>query len=239
MIDYDAEAAGYDRTRGGPERADAAARAIRALLPDDAELVLDVAGGTGIVGERLGRTVVSVDRSLGMSKVAATRLPGRVVRGDAAVLPIASGSVDAVTMIWLPHLLDAATVALVITEAARVLRPGGTLITTVHKSRAQAMTPDDVGALLGPWWRRHRGTPTDDPDRITELAAGHGLRPAGRATFVGVGQGRSPRAWLRLLGDTAPPGLADLPDQDRPRADPEYQLAAFSRERGRFPYPAA
>lgn len=238
MIDYDTEATRYDDTRGGTARAEAAARAVGELLPDDARLVLDVAGGTGIVSARLtGRTVCSVDRSRGMSKLAATRLPGRVAVGDAARLPIASGSVDAVTAVWLLHLLPADTVPPVIAEVARVLRLGGMFVMTTNKSQAHAMTPDDIGALLGPWWQRNRATPTDDLERITELAARHSLQPAGRTTFVGVGLGLSPKGWAKRLGDEAPSWLAELPDQDRPRADPEFRLVAFRL--GRSPCPAA
>nr|WP_324605751.1 methyltransferase domain-containing protein [Streptomyces sp. NRRL B-24484] len=74
MLDYDGEAATYDATRGGEERAGAAA------------LLVDVACGTGIVTARLrrpGRTVLGVDRSGGMAAVAAGRLPGHVLLGDA------------------------------------------------------------------------------------------------------------------------------------------------------------
>lgn len=238
MIDYDTEATRYDDTRGGAARAEAAARAVGELLPDDARLVLDMAGGTGIVGARLtGRTVCSVDRSRGMSRLAATRLPGRVAVGDAARLPIAAGSVDAVTAVWLLHLLSADTVPLVIAEVARVLRPGGMFVTTTNKSQAHATTPDDVGACLGPSWPLTHDTPSDDLDRVTELAARHALQPVGRTTFVGVGLGLSPRGWANRLGHKAPPWLAELPDQDRPRADPEFRLVAFRL--GRSPCPAA
>lgn len=173
MSYYDDEAVRYDATRGGAARAAAAAAAVESLLPDGARLVLDVAGGTGIVGSRLHRTVVSVDRSAGMSAFAATRLPGRVVLGDGTALPFADGSVDAVTAIWLLHLLDERNSARVVAEVARVLRPGGTFVTTVNKSAAHH--PD----ALAP--RR----PTDDVARLT----GMGLAPVGRTTFTGIGQG--------------------------------------------------
>lgn len=234
MSYYDDEAIRYDETRGGDARADAAAKAIATLLPDDARLVLDVAGGTGIVGMRLGRTVVSVDRSIGMSRLALTRLSGRVALGDATALPIASESVDAVTAIWLLHMLDVAAAAHVVAEAARVLRPGGVFVTTVNKQAAQRATPDDLGALLYPAWLGKRRTVVDDVHRITELAEGHGMTPAGWTTFVGVGQGYSPRAWSEW---EQTPGVAALPDQDRPRSDPEYSVVSFRR--GRSACPAA
>jgi SAM-dependent methyltransferase len=238
MTYYDTEAARYDATRGGPARAAAAAAAIESLLPDTARVVLDVAGGTGIVGARLGRTVYSMDRSAGMSAHAARRLPGRVVRGDARALPFADRSVDAVTMIWLLHLLDARTAALVAAEATRVLRPGGTLVTTVRKEAAHHT--DDLAGPMAPL----RGNPTDDPDRLTAL----GLAVAGATTFTGVGQGRSPAEWRRHLttndrraSDDVLRRIAALPDQDRRRADPVFTLMAFTpvRRTGRSPCPAA
>lgn len=173
MICYDTEAPNYDETRGGAARADAAATAIRALLPADARTVLDVAGGTGIVGSRLGRTVFSVDRSIGMSRVAATRMPGRVVLGNGTALPIASGAVDAVTTIWLLHLLNPEVSAEVIVEIGRVLRPGGTWLTTVNKSS------DDPGV-------------TDDRNRVVRLAGEQDMSTTGSTTFVGVGQPGEP-----------------------------------------------
>jgi SAM-dependent methyltransferase len=218
---YDTEAVRYDETRGGEPRAAAAAAAIESLLPAAAQLVLDVAGGTGIVGSKLRRTVFSVDRSAGMSRYAVRRLPGRVVLGDARHLPVAAGSVDVVTAVWLLHLLDETACALVIAEAVRVLRPGGLLVTTVDKAAAHRRTPDDVGEVLAALPQQR---PSDGIDRLTGL----GLRPVARTTFSGVGQGRSPRWWRDNVPEEVATRLAALPDQDRPRADPVFGLVAFS-----------
>lgn len=239
MLDYDAEAAAYDATRGGDPRADAAASAVERLLPRDTAVVLDPACGTGIVTTRLrrpGRTVVGVDRSLGMLGVAAGRLPGRLAQGDATRLPIAAGSVDAVVIVWLLHLLDDA--APVVAEAARVLRPGGVLITTVDKDSAEVAVAPDLAAVVGPL-RAVAPAATDAFDTVAALAAGHGLRLAGETAFTGLGQGRTPRQWGERLAKWRPAGdgaalfeaararLAALPDQYTPRADPRYRLVAF------------
>ncbi len=107
------------------------------LLPQGPGTLLDIACGTGIVTRGLlrpERTVLGVDRSSGMLGLAARRVPGGVVCGDAARLPLASDSVDAVVIVWLLHLLP--DPAAVLAEAARVLRPGGVLITTVDKDDA-------------------------------------------------------------------------------------------------------
>jgi ubiquinone/menaquinone biosynthesis C-methylase UbiE len=178
VLDYDREAACYDATRGGDARADAAADAIERLLPRAATSIADVACGTGIVTVRLvrpGRSVIGVDRSAGMAGVAAGRLPGRIALGDVTRLPLADGSVDAVTMVWLLHLLDGTGSAAAVAEAARVLRPGGTLITTVNKNGTA------------------RAGQTDDLERVVEIGGRFGLGLAGRTTFVGFGQGQSPR----------------------------------------------
>jgi hypothetical protein len=65
-------------------------------------------------------------RLITTSRGAAWRGRGGAVRGDATRLPVASGSVGAVTFMWLLHLVDEAVVATAIAEAARVLRRGRT-----------------------------------------------------------------------------------------------------------------
>jgi ubiquinone/menaquinone biosynthesis C-methylase UbiE len=184
MLDYDKEAAWYDQTRGGEPRAKAAADAIAALLPGETRLVVDVAGGTGIVSGLLaahGYSVVVCDRSTGMLRVAAGRLPGRAVAGDATALPLAGGSVDAVTIVWLLHLLPDAEP--VLAECARVLRPGGVLLTTVDKSAAHRAADG--------WTDPHAAKQAPDARaRVERLAAGLGFRLHGETTFLGLGQGR-------------------------------------------------
>ena len=207
----------------------------------------DVGCGTGIVTVRLlepGRRVLGIEQSAGMAAVAAARLPGRVVLGTALRLPLAPASVEAVTMIWLLHLLNEAGSASAIAEAARVLRPGGALITTVAKNEAAWAIGSDVAALVAPVQAAYAGPPADGLPRVTRLGEGHGLRLAGQVTFTGSGQGRSPRRWRenllngrigwasragqdRTAGLLA--GLAALPGQDIPRPDPVYQVIALRK----------
>jgi SAM-dependent methyltransferase len=246
ILDYDLEAPHYDATRGGEERAAAAAEAIRPLLPPDTRLLVDVACGTAIVSTRLrapGRTVVGVDRSAGMLAHAGPRLDGAAVRGDAARLPLRPGSADAVTVMWLLHLVDDALVEAVVAECARVLRPGGVLVTTVDKNAAVYDTPSDLGRILYPVYRARLPRPSDDPGRVAELGLREGLVPGPEAGYVGHGQGRSPRAWVERLRTSAewaertgPEALeelcarmAALPEQDRPRPDPVYRLAVLTK----------
>jgi SAM-dependent methyltransferase len=253
VLDYDREAPRYDATRGGDARAGAAADAIETLLPAPARegtRIADVGCGTGIVTVRLlrpGRSVIGIDRSAGMASVAAGRLPGRIALGSAIRLPLASGSLDVVTMVWLLHLLSPADSAAAVAEAARVLRPGGLLITTVGKNDAAYDPADDAAAIVVPFRARFDHDQTDRPGRVLAVGGQHGLALAAQATFVGTGQGLSPRRWRRRLArnddipwvaalgqdqaDALYAELAGLPDQDRARPDPVYQLAALRKLR--------
>lgn len=169
---YDAEAGLYDETRGGAERARSAADAVAALVPAGGRL-LDVAGGTGIVSAALadrGFDVVVADLSHGMLAVAAGRLPGREVVATADRLPVADATVDVVTLVWLLHLLPVPVADRVLAEAARVLRPGGHLVTTVDKDLAHG---------------RVRRTGADAADRVAQSARRLGLQFVGQESFTG------------------------------------------------------
>ncbi|TDD42859.1 class I SAM-dependent methyltransferase [Nonomuraea terrae] len=187
MLDYDLEAARYDETRGGLPRARAAAEAVHGLVGGVANggTLLDVACGTGLVSAQLaarGLRVLGVDASAGMARIAAGRVG--VVLGDARRLPVRDGSVEAVTTIWLLHLLDDARP--MIAEAGRVLRYGGVFVTTVDKR-----------ASHGPGGRPD---PSDRAGTVVAEAARHGLRASGEATFTGHGQGGAgPDPVFRLL----------------------------------------
>ncbi|WP_416970035.1 class I SAM-dependent methyltransferase [Streptomyces sp. 4F14] len=243
MLDYDKEAERYDALRGGEPRARAAAEAVLGLVPRDARALLDLGCGTGIVTRQLGAArpalrVTGADLTYGMARHAAARLPGAIVLADSRRLPFRDGRFDAVTSVWLLHLLPAPDdVRRTVAECARLLRPGGVYITTVDKGPAHNVG-SDIDAILA---ERPRSPVPDRSETVEAYAAEAGLTPAGEARFTGRGQGRSPRRTISDLRRgwfmTLPPGhplapgfeerLAALPDQERPRPDPEFRLRAF------------
>ncbi|MEU5086415.1 class I SAM-dependent methyltransferase [Streptomyces sp. NPDC021356] len=245
MLDYDEEAERYDTARGGEPRAAAAAGAVLGLLPEGTRHLLDADCGTGIVTRRLAAArpaarVTGVDLAPAMTRRAAARLPGAVVRADIRRLPFADGLFDAVTSVWLLHLAPSDTDArAVVAECARVLRPGGVYVTTVDKAAAHNVG-SDIDAVLA---SRPASPARDAEGLVTGYAVALGLVPAAKARFWGRGQGRSPRRTVADLRRgwfvTLPPGdpladgfaarLAALPDQDRPRPDPVFGLRAFRK----------
>lgn len=106
--------------------------AICALLDRD-WVVGDLGCGTGQVAEALApfvRRVIAVESSREMLRAARIRLgeyPNIELRsGELEVLPIDDGALDAVTMsLVLHHVVDP---QVVLTEAARVLKPGGRIL---------------------------------------------------------------------------------------------------------------
>jgi demethylmenaquinone methyltransferase/2-methoxy-6-polyprenyl-1,4-benzoquinol methylase len=110
-------------------------RAIRALQFTGRELVLDLCTGTAdlaIAARARARRVIGLDFSNEMLRIGQRKLRDaglaadvRLVRADAMRLPIASSSVDAVTIAFgIRNVLDPAAAC---AEIARVLKPGGRL----------------------------------------------------------------------------------------------------------------
>ncbi|GAA4892902.1 DNA-binding transcriptional MerR regulator [Stackebrandtia albiflava] len=136
--DYSAQADRYDSTRGAsPSILDP----LRELLADAPGRELwDVGGGTGNYAAAMrddGWRVTVVDLSPQMRRQATAKgLP--VIAADATDLPAAAASVDAVMMISMLHQVEDWRTALA--EAARILRPGGTLVVMM-------LTSDHLGEV--------------------------------------------------------------------------------------------
>lgn len=122
---YDGHADWYDSWN--KPNAERNAPEIVELLGDGDGLCLDLGCGGGLYFDVLastGRTVVGLDRSPDQLRVARTR-SRQIVLGDAAALPFADRTFAAVAMMWIST--DVNDFTAVVTEAARVLTPGGLL----------------------------------------------------------------------------------------------------------------
>lgn len=193
---YDARAATYDQSDMH--------RGLARVVADFADLrtvhtVLDVATGTGLVLREIARRAPGVlllgaDLSPGMLAVAASSTAGaRLVRADAARLPFPAGSVDLVTCVTGLHLFPRPEA--VHAEWARVLRPGGRVLTATFgapsggsgsqdfpKDHEPFRTPAGVAAAGAPYgftllrhreWR-HRHDTGEDHLVVCELGLGRG-----------------------------------------------------------------
>lgn len=102
--------------------------AIVSWLVGDATEVADVGAGTGKLTAalvRAGRSVTAVEPDAAMLAALVREVPeARPLRGSGEALPLADGSVDAVVYGQAWHWVDVPRAS---AEAARVLKPGGTL----------------------------------------------------------------------------------------------------------------
>lgn len=114
---------------------------LELLRPRRGEDVLEIGFGTGHSLLRLARAVGTNGRVFGldlsdeMVKTATVRLTRsgvidrvRLRRGDAAHLPYAIASMDAVFMSFTLELFDTPEIPEVLSDCARVLRPGGRIV---------------------------------------------------------------------------------------------------------------
>jgi SAM-dependent methyltransferase len=114
----------------GPDARDVVFAAIASTRPTR---VLEVGCGQGELAQRLRdevtADVVAVDLSPRMVELTRSRGVEALV-GDVCALPFASGSFDCVTANWM--LYHAPDIDLALSELARVLRPGGTLVAATN-----------------------------------------------------------------------------------------------------------
>ena len=132
-VEFFASAAGqWDRLREDLFGGASHLQALPALI-DDRWTVGDLGCGTGQVADALApfvARVIAVDRSGEMLQAARRRLKDarnvEVRRGELEALPIDDGDLDAATLLLVLHHLPDPAAAL--SEAARVLKPGGRLL---------------------------------------------------------------------------------------------------------------
>ena len=154
---------------------------LRRWLPAPPARVLDVGGGSGVHAEWLaadGYDVELVD-PVPLHVEQAGRIPGvRARKGDARSLDAADGSADAVLLLGpLYHLPDPADRRLALTEAARVVRPGGLVAVATISRYASLHDSIRRGWLDEPDWVAgveqtvvdgvHHGRDYDERDRFT------------------------------------------------------------------------
>jgi len=178
---FGAIAADYDRLRPPPAEA-----AVDWLVPPGAQVVVDVAAGTGLLTRALARRVprvIAVEPDERMRAVLAARSPGvevRPGRGEAIPLPDASADGVFVSSAW--HWMEP---ELALAEITRVLRDGGRfgLIWTsrdrqvpwlrdLSQRRAPEVAPPDEQACGSPGRRPRQvdlpaGVPLTDPARTS------------------------------------------------------------------------
>jgi SAM-dependent methyltransferase len=142
---FGAAAEAYERARPGYPEA-----AIDWLVPQGARTVLDLGAGTGkltrsLVGD--GVEVVAVEPLAEMRAKLAAALPEvRALEGTAEAIPLPDDSVDAITVAQAWHWVDPERAT---AEAARVLRPGGTLGLIWNRRDERVDWVRRVGEVMG------------------------------------------------------------------------------------------
>jgi SAM-dependent methyltransferase len=167
---FDAAASGYDRHR--PGYPSDALSAIIGQLEGSPPRVLDLGAGTGKLTRPLveaGAQVIAVEPVAAMGDALSAALPDvEVVRAAAEALPLADGSLDAVTAGQAFHWFDAPRA---LAEIHRVLRPGGLLAVIFNRRDLDTALQTEIDGLLAPYrgatpswgdhgWRRALGSPT-------------------------------------------------------------------------------
>ena len=194
------DGADWDETRALGLPAEAIEAALLAALPARIGRFLDIGTGTGRLLELVAPRVESalgIDASREMLALARGRLAEKGLAGRCAVrqadmyrLPLADDSFDAVTLQMVLHYAEDPAAALA--EAARVLRPGGTLVVVDLAAHDRAELLDrhkhrwpgfDDAALAG--WLGGAGCALADPLTVAGGPLSVRLWPARRRVTSG------------------------------------------------------
>ena len=163
----------------------------RAVLDDAAarlgpgEAVLDLGCGTGSAGAYLaagGRVVVGCDLSLGMLGNVPTGAGLALVQADARALPLAEGAFGLVVAFYSLHHLARSELSSALAEAARVLRPHGSLLVATHLGHGDVTTGEFLGHDVEPI-----GASFYSPEEVAEqvTSAGFGVDEVRRRAPLG------------------------------------------------------
>jgi ubiquinone/menaquinone biosynthesis C-methylase UbiE len=173
FVDYQRVAARYEVNRAVPaEVLERWGSAVQDHLPGRPFTVLDLGAGTGLfsrVWRRWGAaSVVAVEPSEAMGRTAlANDRTVPFVRGVAEAIPLRSGCID---VVWIStavhHFRD---LGQAVTELARILRPGGTVLVRGYVPGRTAITFDH---FPGPavWKARYRSA-----EQLAEIFGAGGL----------------------------------------------------------------
>jgi len=146
--------------------------------------LVDLAAGTGKLTRLLapsGAGVVAVEPVEAMRRVLCETVPGvAAVAGTAEALPLAAGSVDAVTVAQAFHWFDADAA---FGELARVVRPGGRVALVWNARDRQVDWVNELWSILD---RVEKRAPWRDHERWREedLGARHGFGPLHARVFA-------------------------------------------------------
>jgi SAM-dependent methyltransferase len=220
----------YDATRGGERRGASFADELAAWIVGPTVVELGV--GTGAIAHGLRRhgiEVVGVDLSEPMIRHAVDRIGRRVAVADVDELPLADDSVDTAFFVWVLQLVPDPLVTLA--EAARVVRPGGRVITILSTGeydpddeiapimdgltvlRPERLTREElVDAAIPGLSLRHDGVTDWDEFPSTVTAQIEGIENRIYSSMFDIDD----TTWARVVAPVLEQ-LRSLPDRDRPR----------------------
>lgn len=217
-VRYDGIAAWYDEAARDSARHHAPV--VSELLGPGSGRCLDVGCGTGLYLDAIastGRVPIGLELSADQLRVARRRAT-RLVQGDAARLPFADGSFDAVVTIWTSTDVD--DFATVMREVARVLSPGGTFVFYgVHPcfNGPWVESRDDGALIVHPGYRRvgrQATAPWWAPDGIRTKVGGMVHIPLADLLNTIIGAGIRITTVIEPGGGAVPVAVAIRGDQD-------------------------
>jgi SAM-dependent methyltransferase len=142
---FDKVATIYDATRGGERRGNGFADALAPWIIGPTVVELGI--GTGVIAKGLRRHGIDVcgfDLSDAMLRAALDRVGHRIGVADIDALPLSGGCVDTAYFVWVLQLV--ADPVATLTEARRIVRPGGRIIAIL--SNAESDPTDEIASAI-------------------------------------------------------------------------------------------